>query len=141
MHDGKLWLHRKILDSDLWALPFGQRIVALTCLMKANWKDGTWFGKTVKRGQWATSHDQIREACGKRWISKESVRRSLASLRRIGFADTLPDTINGRSYLLVTICKYKEYQFPGRGPDTLPDTLPDTQPTPNRHPTDTNRRS
>jgi len=109
VNDGKIWLHRKILDSDLWALPSAHIIVALVCLLKANWEDRMVRGLVIRRGQWLTHREDIAGCCPKD-VTERVVRRALSNLAKLGFLVREVVFISGRRFLLVTICKYNEYQ-------------------------------
>jgi hypothetical protein len=111
VHEGKIWLHRKILDSDLWALSPSHIIVAEVCLLKANWETRTVRGMEVHRGQWLTHRKEIADLCPTA-VTERVVRRALVRLRILRFL--VPEVVlcAGRRYLLVTICKYDDYQTP-----------------------------
>ena len=111
--EGYIFLHRKILDSDLWALTSEQIIVALVCLLRARWSDGIVKGIPVKRGQWLTHYHTIQECCPKT-ISLSQVRHAVKRLssKEVTFFSTRVVTRFGRRYLLITICKYEDYQTP-----------------------------
>jgi hypothetical protein len=114
VNDGKIWLHRKILDSDLWGLCSRHIAVAEVCLLKANWEDRPVRGIMVKRTQWITHHAEIARLCPPD-VTEKVVRTALAHLKRLGFLGTQVVIQSGRRYLLITICKYNEYQNPGIG--------------------------
>ena len=111
--EGYIFLHRKILDSDLWALTSEQIIVALVCLLRARWSDGIVKGIPVKRGQWLTHYHTIQECCPKT-ISLSQVRHAVKRLssKEVTFFSTRVVTRFGRKFLLLTVCKYEDYQNP-----------------------------
>lgn len=109
--NGYIRLHRRILTSNLWHLKPHQIMVALVCLLKAQWQDAKVRGFEVRRGQWLTHYDAIRDLCPGR-VSSRQIRHSIKRLasKEIGFLDTQVVTRFGRRFLLITICKYEEYQ-------------------------------
>lgn len=83
MDEGYIKLHRRLLGSYLWTLPPGQRCVALTILMMANWQDREWAVSgavvQIKRGEFVTSVRKLAEAAG---VSNSCVVRSLKVLKK-----------------------------------------------------------
>lgn len=72
-------------------------------LLSANWKDGKWLGKTVKRGQLITGRKKLSCVTG---ISEQSIRTCLRRLKKSGEIE-LKTT---RNYMVVTVCNYDKYQ-------------------------------
>jgi hypothetical protein len=111
--EGYVFLHRKILESDLWALTKEQVLVGIVCLLRARWSDGTVQGIPVQRGQWLTHYQEIKDACpGK--ITASQVRHAIKRLssKEVTFISTRVVIHLGRRFLLITICKYEDYQTP-----------------------------
>jgi len=111
---GYVFLHRRILDSDLWCLRSHQIIIAEICLLKAVWKDCVVRGVPLNRGQWLTHYSTIHELCPK-GVSIRQVRRAIETLSdsKVGFLDTQVVTRFGRRWLLLTVNNYEGYQAPG----------------------------
>lgn len=76
MNNGYIALHRKILEWEWFSEP-NTLSVFLYCLMKANFKEKTWRGITVKRGEFITSISNISKETG---VSIKSVRTALHRL-------------------------------------------------------------
>lgn len=87
-NDGAIWLHRKSLESWLWELPAPQFKVAMTMLLKANWKDGAgWCGGEaiqIPRGSFLTSLQSL--AAATKTESIKTVRTSLANFEKADFS-------------------------------------------------------
>jgi len=105
--DGAVLVARAILNSSLWTMLDSDRLMALTCICIANWKDRKiWFdGRevTIRRGQFVRSRTQLVEASR---LSEKQVRGSIIRLIRAGF---MARERAGQSYIY-TICKYDVYQ-------------------------------
>jgi uncharacterized phage protein (TIGR02220 family) len=90
--DGYIKLHRKLLDSYIAAMPPGQRWVALTIFLMANWQDRKWVlnGKVVPvhRGEFVTSVRRLAEAAG---VSNSCVVRALKVLKDGGTIGVKPE--------------------------------------------------
>jgi len=77
MSEGFISLHRKLLEWGWFDDP-NTLSVFIYCLLKANWKDKDFRGKTVKRGSFLTSLDDISKKTG---VSTRSVRTALNRLK------------------------------------------------------------
>ena len=75
----------------------------LYLLLNANYKDNTWRGVKVKRGELLTSRDKISKDLG---LTERQVRTCLKRLQATGEI-TIKAT---NRYSIITICKYGEYQ-------------------------------
>jgi len=106
-----VFLHRRILDSDLWSLSPTQVCVAVVCMLKARWEPGRVQGIEVKRGQWLTHYEDIRHLCP-RGTTFNQVRQSIKRLasNEIGFLHTEVVTRFGRHFLLLTVINYDTWQ-------------------------------
>lgn len=105
---GFIKIHRRIESWDLWRhLRADQRMVVVTLLLMANWKDShAWAGKKrfeVKRGQVLASYSTIAKRAG---TTIQVVRTTVALLRAAGFLNTEPNTHKS----LLTISNYCRYQ-------------------------------
>lgn len=128
--NGFIVLHRKILDWE-WASDINTFGLFVHLLLAANFVEGRFKGKEVKRGQLITSLPSLSTNTG---LSIQQIRTALAHLVSTG---EITDDAT-RQYRVITILKYDEYQ-------KLTDKSTDDQQTSNSHLTDeqqmTNRRS
>lgn len=95
-------IDRKIVNWE-WYSDIKVTKLWLHILVKANYKDNTWRGITIKRGQLLTSREKLAVGAG---ISVSAVRRCLNSLQSTNEI-TIKTTNN---YTLITICNYDSYQ-------------------------------
>lgn len=118
--NGHIQLFRRILTSDLWGYKSTYAIVALTCVLNARWKDGTVQGIKVKRGQWLTHYAEIVDKTPPD-VTIKVARNALKWLAsaKVSFLGIQLGIHLGRRFLLITICKYEEYQAPIGGMGTL----------------------
>jgi len=75
----------------------------LHILLKANWKDKSWRGKLIERGQLITSFQNLAEETG---LSIQQIRTAFSKLESTG--EVTRQSTN--YFTLVTVCKYAEYQ-------------------------------
>ena len=54
-------LFRKMLNWE-WYTDVNTKVLFLHCLLKANWKDGSWHGHKYKRGQFIEAHLPLNDA-------------------------------------------------------------------------------
>ncbi|WP_188260852.1 hypothetical protein [Azospirillum tabaci] len=114
--------------------PFCKRAAWAWLIEEAAWKDtrsnvgGKWVD--LKRGQLCCAYRYLAEAWG--W-SLGTVQRFIDRLE----TDTMVTRIVENGRLILTICKYDEYQVPARIAKQLPDTEADTLPIRDRYATDT----
>ena len=105
--DGAVLVARAILNSSIWTMRAEDKIVAITCICLANWRERSWFNgienMTIKRGQFVRSWDHLAEACQ---LSLQSVRTSVKNLENVGF---LTRKLTGHVQLF-TVPKYSHYQ-------------------------------
>ena len=78
-------------------------IVFLTILLKANYKDLTFEGRTIHRGQFVTSTQSLAESTG---LSTQSVRTCLMHL--ISTGEITSESTN--RYRIITVVNYDKYQ-------------------------------
>jgi hypothetical protein len=106
--NGAIWLHRKALESWLWGLPAAQFKVAVTILMKANWKPGSlWSGGElirIDRGELLTSLERL--ALATRTESVKTVRTTLSNLESAEFLARRA----ARKGQVISIINYDTYQ-------------------------------
>ncbi len=127
MHNGHgyIWLHRKMLEWE-WYDDINTKTLFIHILLKTNWKDKKWKGKTIKRGQFVTSIRNLAEETG---LSVRSVRTALEHLETT--REITRETTH--HWTTINVLKYEKYQ-----PDLdKNDTPNDKPPTHDRHTTDT----
>ena len=73
-------IYRKMLSWE-WYTDVNTKTLFLHCLLKANWKDGSWHGYTYKRGQFITSLTTLARETG---LTVKQVRTALKHLERTG---------------------------------------------------------
>lgn len=95
-------VHRKF---DRWEWYQDSKTVHLFfhLLLKANWKDGRWKGREVKRGQLITGRNALSEETG---IHSSSIHRILKRLEKSG---EITQEVNNK-FRVITICNYSKYQ-------------------------------
>lgn len=77
------------------------------CLIKANWKDGSWRGIKYKRGQFITSLKTLSKETG---LSIKSVRTALKHLEETNEVANLRYS----NYRLISVLNYDLYQGEGQ---------------------------
>ena len=102
MDDGYILLHRKMVDWE-WYSDLNTKVLFLHCLLKANWKEGKFQGREIKRGQFVTSLPQLAEETQ---LSIQQIRTALKHLKSTG---ELTDESTTK-YRIVTVSKYDKYQ-------------------------------
>ena len=104
MDNGYILLHRKILTDWEWYGNANDTRLWIHCLLKANWKDGTFEGQIIPRGSFVTSLKSLATELN---ITIQQARTSLSHL-------TSTKEITSKSYSkyrVITINKYDEYQL------------------------------
>ena len=99
-------LNRKILEWE-WFSDTCTRDVFIYCLLKANWKSGSWHGIEYDRGEFITSLPSISNDLG---FSIKNVRTALNHLKRTG--EVADRTSN--NFRKISIKNYDKYQSNGR---------------------------
>lgn len=117
---GAIWIHRKALESWLWELPAPQFKVAMTILLKANWKPGSGFngGEAIRidRGELLTSLEKLAAA-----TKTESVRTCRTTIHNCEKADFLTRR-EARKGQVICVTNYDSYQARVETIDTTIDT-------------------
>ena len=107
---GWVAVHRALLDSKIWQLPDGQRIVYVTLLLLANHAATTWTWRgqqySARPGQLVTSSEKIAAAAG---VTRQTVRTALKNLAQLGIL-TNESTKSG---MLITLTNWGSYQSGG----------------------------
>lgn len=99
-------LNRKILKWE-WFSDTCTRDVFIYCLLKANWKAGSWHGIEYNRGEFITSLPSISKDLG---FSIKNVRTALKHLKQTGEVADRTYT----KYRIISINNYDKYQGSGR---------------------------
>ncbi len=95
-------LNRKIIGWE-WYLNINVKTLFIHCLLKANWKDGRFEGKEVKRGSFVTSLEKLSKETG---LSVRQVRTALDKLFLTGELTSKAFS----KYRIITVSNYEQYQ-------------------------------
>lgn len=123
-----LKLYRKMVRWE-WYTDVNTFKLFLHCLIKANWRDGSWRGIKYKRGQFITSFPSLAKETG---LTIREIRTALAHLKATGEV-TDKKIHKGR---IITVVNYDEYQGSDRQNDRQNDTQNDRQTTGKRQAND-----
>lgn len=104
-------LFRKMLEWE-WYTDTVVKTMFLHCLLRANYKDGSWKGIKYKRGQFITSYASLARETG---LTYWQVRRSLKALETTG--ETAHYSTS--KYTVITVLNYDSYQ---KKPQSKPHT-------------------
>lgn len=99
---GYIKIDRKILEWE-WYQNEHTKNVFLHCLLKANWKDGNFKGKLIKRGSFVTSIKKISLELD---LTEDEVRTAIRHL--IDTGELTKQTTN--KYSVITVSNYELYQ-------------------------------
>ncbi len=116
-NSGFIKLHRKMLEWE-WYTDNNTKILFLHCLLKANYKDKEWQGRTIKRGSFVTSIRHLSEETGL------SIRQTRTALEHLISTHEITHKTTAK-YIIITIVSCAEYQNV--------DTQTDKQKTSKRH--------
>lgn len=100
--NGFVKISRGILDWEWYSDPC-TRGLFIHCILKANWKDGSWQGQPYKRGQFITSLASLSKETG---YSVQNVKTALKHL--ISTGELTSKATN--KYRIITVCNYDKYQ-------------------------------
>lgn len=100
--NGFVKISRGILDWEWYSDPC-TRSLFIHCILKANWKDGSWQGQSYKRGQFITSLASLSRETG---YSVQNVKTALKHL--ISTGELTSKATN--KYRIITVCNYDKYQ-------------------------------
>lgn len=95
-------LFRKMVNWE-WYTDVNTKVLFLHCLLRANWKDGSWKGIAYKRGQFITSLNTLSAETG---LTFSQVRTALHNLIKTGEVASLSQ---GRNRI-ITVVSYDSYQ-------------------------------
>lgn len=96
-------LNRKIINWE-WYLNINVKTLFIHCLLKANWKDGRFEGKEIKRGSFVTSLEKLSKETGL------SVRQVRTALNHLFLTGELTSEANSK-YRIITVVNYNQYQL------------------------------
>ena len=99
---GFITLHRQILDWE-WCKNPSTFVLFVHLLLSANFVDGKFEGKTIRRGQLVTSLPSLASTTG---LTIQQIRTALKNLISTG---EITDVSTNR-YRIITISKYNDYQ-------------------------------
>ena len=106
MNAGFILLYRQITEWEWYQNPNTFRVF-LHCLLMANFTDGRFEGRDIKRGQFVTSLPNLAKQTK---LSIQQVRTALYHLKSTG---EITDTSTSK-YRLITVVKYNDYQQDNR---------------------------
>ena len=95
-------LFRKMTEWE-WYTDVNTKVLFLHCLIKANWKAGSWHGYKYERGQFITSIPTLARETG---LTERQVRTALNHLKATG---EVTDWNNHR-IRIITVLSYDKYQ-------------------------------
>lgn len=104
--NGFIKLHRKITEWEWYKNPNTFRVF-LHCLLSANFTDGRFEGREIKRGQFVTSLPTLAKQT---LLSIQQVRTALDHLKSTGEITDSSCT----KYRIITVVKYDSYQCDNR---------------------------
>lgn len=103
---GFIKIYRSLTEWEWWSNHNTTRLF-IYCLLAANWKDKSWQGHKIKRGQFVTSLPDLSQKTG---LSREQIRNALKHLISTG-------NITDKSYSkfrIITVKNYDAYQDDNR---------------------------
>ena len=95
-------LNRKIIGWE-WYMNVNVKTLFIHCLLRANWKDGRFEGKEVKRGSFVTSLEKLSKETG---LSVRQVRTALNHLFLTGELTSKSFS----KFRIITVSNYEQYQ-------------------------------
>ena len=102
---GFIKIYRSLIDWEWWG-DHNTLILFLYCLLAANWKDKSWQGNKIKRGQFVTSLPDLAQKTG---LSIHKVRTALDHLILTG--NLAVKTCS--KFRIITVKNYDSYQADG----------------------------
>jgi hypothetical protein len=103
---GFISINRKILEWE-WYSDNNVKSLFIHCLLKANFKEKSWQGQTIKRGMFITSYGNLSNELN---LSVKQIRTAFSKLIKTNEIITKGTNKN----TLVTIVKYNDYQTQGQ---------------------------
>ena len=102
MNEGFVKLHKKIVEWE-WYKDNSVKSVLIHLLIIANYKDGRFKGRVIKRGQVVTSQAKLADALG---MNKKTIKKCLDKLEATG--EVVCETT--KMYTIITVTNYDSYQ-------------------------------
>ena len=99
-------IFRKMIRWE-WYTDINTKVLFLHCLLKANWKPGSWHGYKYERGQFITSLPTLANETG---LTIRQVRTALTHLKSTG---EVTDKIYSK-FRIITVNSYDEFQSSDR---------------------------
>ena len=103
-------VYRKFMEWE-WYTDVNTKTLFLHCLLRANWKEGSWKGINYLPGEFITSLPSLAEESG---LSIQQVRTSLSKLISTGeITSKSTDSVTGRKLTknrIITVNNWDEYQ-------------------------------
>jgi hypothetical protein len=99
-------VYRKFLNWE-WYEDVNTKTLFLHCLLKANWKSGTWHGVNYEAGEFITS---LQTLAAETNLTIKQIRGSLDKLKR---TNELSDRRQG-NYRIITVNNWNAYQSEGK---------------------------
>lgn len=100
--EGYVNVHRTIMDWGWYTVPNMHHLFE-HLILRANFKERIWHGKTIKRGQLITSRSELSRETG---LSEKVIRLGLERLKKTG--EIIMETT--KRCTLITVCNYDRYQ-------------------------------
>lgn len=103
-------LFRKMVNWE-WYTDVNTKVLFLHCLLRANWKSGSWKGIQYERGQFITSLNTLATETG---LSIKMVRTALSHLIMTGEVTSEGQGKGKAQYRIITVLNYDSYQITGK---------------------------
>lgn len=105
-------IFRKLLNWE-WYTDVNTKTLFIHCLLKANWKPGTWHGHHYDRGQFITSLPSLAKETG---LTIQQVRTALKHLKSTG---ELTDKKYPK-FRIITVVSFEKFQGANRQTNSKP---------------------
>lgn len=103
-------LFRKLINWE-WYTDVNTKVLFIHCLLRANWKSGSWKGIPYNRGQFITSLNTLAAETG---LSVKMVRTALSHLIMTGEVTSEGQGKGKAQYRIITVLNYDSYQIKGK---------------------------
>ncbi len=103
-------LFRKLINWE-WYTDVNTKVLFIHCLLRANWKPGSWKGISYNRGQFITSLNTLAVETG---LSVKMVRTALSHLIMTGEVTSEGQGKGKAQYRIITVVNYDSYQLTGQ---------------------------
>lgn len=103
-------LFRKMVNWE-WYTDVNTKVLFLHCLLRANWKPGSWKGIQYERGQFITSLNSLATETG---LSIKMVRTALNHLIMTKEVTSEGQGKGKAQYRIITVLNYDSYQITGK---------------------------